>query len=334
LPVSSLIVLGIVGIWILVLVPMWLNRHDADSASRSMDSFSTAMRVLSRRPPARPDRRYVVMPRRDSWGATVDNHPDATTQGRFGAEGRFGARPRLRLPRLTGRRAAVSTGSRPISGRARVLARRRRIALAFAVLTIGLAVSAFVLHTSWWLEVAADLLLAGYLVHLRNEAIRVADNRRRRMARAARLANGSPSLDYAVRSRDTAVGRRVVGAGSDVDALVGITAASASGTENGSRWEPVPVPLPTYVSKPVVQRPAASAPRADVESGTTIDLTRPGTWAESQGDQQVDVRHLLLDETGSGTISASSGAPRSRPVVDVEDDELDVILARRRAVGD
>ena len=327
---SSLIVLGIVGIWILVLVPMWLNRHDADNASRSMDSFSTAMRVLSRRAPARPDRRYVVMPRRDSWGATVDNNPDATTHGRFGT------RAGLRLPRLTGRRSAVPMGGRPISGRARVLARRRRIALAFAVLTIGLAVSAFVVGTSWWLEVAADLLLAGYLVHLRNEAIRVSDNRRRRMARAARLASGSPSLDHAVRSRESAVGRAFVGGGPDVagDALVGVTAASASGTENGTRWEPVPVPLPTYVSKPVVQRPAASAPRADVESGTTIDLTRPGAWIESHGDPQVDVRHLLLDETGSGTISASSGAPRSRPAVEVEDDELDVILARRRAVND
>ena len=333
-PVSSLIVLGIVFIWLLVLVPMWLNRHDADNASRSMDSFSTAMRVLSRRPPARPDRRYVVMPRRDSWGATVDNNPDATTHGRFG--GRFGARAGLRLPRLTGRRSAVPKGSRPISGRARVLARRRRIALAFAVLTIGLAVSAIVVGTSWWLEVAADLLLAGYLVHLRNEAIRVSDNRRRRMARAARLAGGSPSIDHAVRSRQSAVGRSFIGTGSEVggDALVGVTAASASGTANGSRWEPVPVPLPTYVSKPVVQRPAASAPTADVESGTTIDLTRPGAWIESHGDPQVDVRHLLLDETGSGTVSASSGAPRSRPVVEVEDDELDVILARRRAVGD
>src|ERR1700675_3180480 len=99
-PVSSLIVLGIVGIWILVLVPMWLNRHDADNASRSMDSFSTAMRVLSRRAPARPDRRYVVMPRRDSWGATVDNNPDATTHGRLGAWAG------LRVPRLTRSRAA------------------------------------------------------------------------------------------------------------------------------------------------------------------------------------------------------------------------------------
>ena len=57
---SGIIVLGIIAIWIAVLVPMWLNRHEADSASRSMDTFSTAMRVLSHRTshraPGRADR--------------------------------------------------------------------------------------------------------------------------------------------------------------------------------------------------------------------------------------------------------------------------------------
>ncbi len=62
---TGLIGLAIIAIWLVVLVPMWLNHHEADNASRSMDSFSTAMRVLSRRSPAAGDRRYVVMPRRD-----------------------------------------------------------------------------------------------------------------------------------------------------------------------------------------------------------------------------------------------------------------------------
>ncbi len=79
---SGLIGLAIIGIWLVVLVPMWLNRHEADDATRSMDSFSTAMRVLSRRAPSRVDRRYVVMPRRDNLGVTVDNNPGATTTGR------------------------------------------------------------------------------------------------------------------------------------------------------------------------------------------------------------------------------------------------------------
>src|SRR5450631_930393 len=110
--VSSFIVLGIVAIWILVLVPMWLNRHDSDSASRSMDSFSTAMRVLSRRTAARADRRYLVM-RRDDWGVTVDNEPDTST-GRRPLTLRL---PVLRLPMTRRQRYA-----QPLSGRARLIA--------------------------------------------------------------------------------------------------------------------------------------------------------------------------------------------------------------------
>jgi len=132
------------------------------------------------------------------------------------------------------------------------------------------------------------------------------------------------------------------------------------------------VPLPTYVSKPVVSRPAASAAlRADVDA-TPIDLTRPGAWSEGaawrggtgskegwygsgsgdtayEPDGEIDHRYLLLDDTGSGRIAASAGvggtagsdagantgtgARRVRRVIEFEEDELDVIL-RRRAVGD
>jgi hypothetical protein len=294
--VSSFIVLGIVAIWILVLVPMWLNRHESDNASRSMDSFSTAMRVLSRRTGARADRRYLVM-RRDDWGVTVDNQPDTSTERRpLGL-------PLLRMPVLRLPLPRRQGYARPLSGRGRLLARRRRIALIFAVLTIGLAVSAAVLHTSWWFELGAGIALAAYVMHLRTEAIRSAEMRRRRLVRTARdaaprMSSRMVAGEYRYAARDLVA---------DVEHEVAVVGAvSASGTENGSRWEPVAVPLPTYVSKPVVSRPAAAAPRADAESGT-IDLTRPGVWVDSQ----VDVRHLLED-----------------------DDELDAIIQRRRAVND
>lgn len=308
---SSLIVLGIVGIWILVLVPMWLNRHDADSASRSMDTFSTAMRVLSRRDPSRArfgrfrrfgrdkraaltaDGQYLVMPR-DDWGVTVDNQTDISIERR-----------RLRVPlHLPSRRPSYAT-----SGQAQLIARRRRIAVGFAVLVIGLALSAEFLHTSWWFELGAGLALAGYAIHLRTEAIRTAEMRRRRLARVARAAAPYPTARTAGGERYYAA--RVRHDDADVKPAAAAEAVSASGTEDGSRWEPIAVPLPTYVSKPVVSRPATAAPRADVESGPIIDLTQPGKWVDSQ----VDVRHLLLDDE----------AP--------EVDELDVILARRRAVN-
>jgi hypothetical protein len=231
-----------------------------------------------------------VMPR-DNWGVTVDNQTDISTDRR-----------RLRVPlHLPSRRQSYAT-----SGRAQLIARRRRIAIGFAVLVIGLALSAEFVHTSWWFELGAGLALAGYLIHLRTEAIRTAEMRRRRLARAARAAAPYPAARTAGGERYFAARVR-----HDVDIEPMPEAVSASGTEGGSRWEPVAVPLPTYVSKPVVSRPTTAAPRADVESGPIIDLTQPGKWVDSQ----VDVRHLLLDDSVA------------------EVDELDVILARRRAVN-
>src|SRR5450755_1421818 len=308
---SSLIVLGIVAIWILVLVPMWLGRHEADSASRSMEGFSTAMRVLSRRPPVRADR--VVMAGNDLWGVTMDN--EHASIGR-------------RLPGFAAHRPAPS-------GRARLVARRRRIAVVFGVLLVGLAISSLLSMTSWWFELAVGLALAGYLVHLRNQALRDAEVRRRHLARTSRAYADSIGAQTSSRrdvldddaTFETVTPGKVRGVLDDHGAAV---AASAVGTENGSRWEPVPVPLPTYVSKPVVAARASAAPKADVESGPTIDLTRPGVWI----DTQVDVRHLLLDETGSGTISSSASGTANRVSVEAADDELDAIIERRRAVGD
>ena len=321
---SGLIGLAIIGIWLVVLVPMWLNRHEADDANRSMDSFSTAMRVLSRRPPSRSanrgDRRYVVMPRRDNVGVTVDNNPGATTSGR-------------RYPWSRPTAPVVSP-----AGRARLLARRRRIALVVFALLLVLVVTSALAVTSWWYELAVGLAAAGYVVHLRSEAIRARELQRRRRARAARASSSSTQwrVPQPAYRQPVATGQPLL---RDDEALPA-TPVSPAGTENGSRWEPVPVPLPTYVSKPVVQRPAASAaPRADVDATRTIDLTRPGAWSSEQ--EEVDHRHLLLDETGSGRIASSAGAPPapyaappSAGTVAADDDELDLILERRRAVGD
>lgn len=46
---SGLILLGIVGAWLAVLVPMALRSHDTTASLSSVDRFSDAMRVLSRR---------------------------------------------------------------------------------------------------------------------------------------------------------------------------------------------------------------------------------------------------------------------------------------------
>ncbi|NHC16551.1 hypothetical protein G9H71_22455, partial [Motilibacter sp. E257] len=63
---TGLIFGTIVAAWVVVLVPMWLRRHDERNESRSVERFSSAMRVLSRRGPSQsPGHRYVVLPARE-----------------------------------------------------------------------------------------------------------------------------------------------------------------------------------------------------------------------------------------------------------------------------
>lgn len=271
---TGLIGLAIIGIWLVVLIPMWLNRHEADDASRSMDSFSTAMTVLSKRTA--------------NQGVTVDNYLPA---------GQTDSSPaRRRPPSVPG---AV--------GRARLMARRRQVAGALAGLLFVLALTALLNVTSWWYTLAAALATVGYIVHLRNEAIRDGELRRRRLARRTTQWE-ERSFDEPPHAAPRAAERFV----SEDDVLPAPT-VSATGTANGSRWEPVPVPLPTYVSKPVATRPPAPAPRADVDATGTIDLTNPGAWTEEHAAREEAVDHRYLLEP---------------------DDELDLILERRRAVGD
>ncbi|GAC1440082.1 MAG: hypothetical protein NVSMB55_03500 [Mycobacteriales bacterium] len=60
---SGLILLVIVGAWLAVLVPMALRSHDASTSLSSVDRFSDAMRVLSRREQTgRGSMRSLVMP--------------------------------------------------------------------------------------------------------------------------------------------------------------------------------------------------------------------------------------------------------------------------------
>ena len=285
---TGLIGLAIIGIWLIVLVPMWLNRHESADANRSMDSFSAAMNVLSRRTA--------------DQGVTVDNYPNVE---RFESGGP--------------RRPSAIPGA---VGRAKLMVRRRRVAAALAGLLAVLTLTALLDVTSWWYTLAALLAAVGYAIHLRNEAIRDRELRRRRLARAGYSTGWEERVpNEALRVAPRAADRLV-----SEDAVLPAPAISPAGTENGSRWEPMPVPLPTYVSKPVATRPPAPAPRADVDSTRTIDLTHPGAWSEgfsseglSSAEVEIDHRHLL-------------DGPVAGP--DVEEDELDLILERRRAVGD
>jgi hypothetical protein len=293
--VSAVIYAAIVVLWAVVLVPMWLRRHDTTTESRSVDRFSTAMRTLSRRSGG-PDRREIVMPRRDD---TLSVHVSGAAATRKQRE----ARP-----------VRPSVPSRPMApaaraGRSSLVARRRRMFVGLSAvtgLTFVLAVAGVV---SWPLQIVVDVALIGFVVHLRAQAKRAPSLRV--VARPAPAVAEAPAA-AAPAERVGAVRYDVVGTSRqdswdpaghvaavdpDGEALPEPTevpepvAAEATGTDGGrSTWEPIPVPPPTYTMKPTA--PPRSRPSVPV----------------------MDDEELL-------------------PAVD-EAPELDEILARRRAVND
>src|SRR4051795_8571908 len=163
--VSAVIYAAIVVMWAVVLVPMWLRRHDAAAESRSVDRFSTAMRTLSRRTHATPGRRYVVMPRRE--GGTMSVHVSGASAPK----------------RPAGRRTTPGRPAAP--ARATIVARRRRTflgLLGLVALTLVLSVAGV---AGWWLQLVADVLLGAFVGHLRGQARRAATVSRQRRRDAA-----------------------------------------------------------------------------------------------------------------------------------------------------
>jgi hypothetical protein len=274
--VSAVILAVIVVMWAVVLVPMWLRRHEATSETRSADKFSAAMRVLSRRSQSSPDRRYVLMPRRES---SVSVHVSGAP-----------AVPK----RITANRPAARERVRPT-----LAARRRRtflVLLGIVGLTFVLAIAGVFPVV---IQVLADLALLAFVVHLRLQARRAAEIRRRRGV-ASRPAPASQPDRVAPRWAATASEPMIDLAAAEAEAApvaIDLAATDPHG------WEPIPVPRPTYTMKPAA--PAVSRPPAAAAAA------------------------------GQPVVAESVDAPAEEGDYEyAEPSELDEILERRWAVND
>src|SRR5437764_3223942 len=171
--------------WAVVLVPMWLRRHDDKTESRSVDRFSTAMRTLSRRTTSGPGRRYVVMPRRSEGGVSVHVSGAAVATAEPAAHTPRPAMPRPAMPRPAMPRPRLRLKQRGPKSKS-LVARRRRLFLGLAAVTFFTFVLAVAGAMSWLLQVVFDLFLIGLSLHLRPQARRAAAvvRQRRRASRA------------------------------------------------------------------------------------------------------------------------------------------------------
>ncbi|WP_327680078.1 divisome protein SepX/GlpR [Kitasatospora sp. NBC_00458] len=231
-----------------------------------------------------------------------DAGPDAGPPDGAAAEDGPADRPAPRpADRAEGRSAATSGG---VERRARLLARRRRmVTVLFLAFAVGAVVAAVAGLAFLWVPAVPAALLTLYIGHLRRlerqryavkldrvRAAQAAERLRKRehqRAEAARAAAEAPAAEPEPEA-PAGRGRPHLRLATDADAVratagaPGSASAVAEATEHeewvdGMRergaagpdsWEPVPVPLPTYVTAPV-------APR--VSRG--LDLSAPGTWS-------------------------------------------------------
>lgn len=290
---SGLIYAVIVGAWAAYLVPMWLRRQDELNEARPTERFSTAIRLLSGR--AGMERRYAKglrergdeeaepQPRADPDAAT-EKVESVDTDARA-----FVVPPTRSEPRPAAAEREQRAERARREQRLQVLARRRRTtALLFLVFTLGAVVAAVGGLRLLWAPAVPALLLSTYIVHLRVQERRRYEftmDRRRAEAAARQLRENRPrrrepeaaaggDADPAPPVSPQEAGRRALVEQTDHAEWVDQQRERERGPARGDSWEPVPVPLPTYVTAPVA--PRATGPAApDAWSSTRSSTAEP-----------------------------------------------------------
>lgn len=254
---TGLIYGAIVAVWAAFLVPWALRRYDEAAHTRSIEKFSAAMRVLGRRDASESS--TAIAPR---GLAPPEQAPTSTP-----------------TPHPT--RAAA---------RAAAQRRRRTLWVLFATTALVTVLAALSVVPLW--AILVPLLLVGaFLVACRRQVRREDEALWDRQPPARPATERQPVGSSAVRRAarvDSAYGSQLRPMGSEPDdeltvvlsagALVQAEAVAVPvATDDGtSLWDPLPVTLPTYVSKPRAARTIR-----------TIDLGEPGTWTSGhvEGEQ-------------------------------------------------
>jgi hypothetical protein len=233
---SGLIFVALAVAWAAYLIPKALRHHDDVERGRSIDRFSHGMRVLARREPvsARKARLVETHTRTASTGVTRTSLPtDAPAT----------PAPPSADEQYAARRAATHKATR----------RRQRVLAVLLLAIVGVLGAAATGRAAWTYAAAPAALLVFWLV-----ACRLMVRKEHAWEPVAET--------YAVPSSGPAVETTEAPAETD-------HAQDTAGDRDPGLWDPVPVTLPTYVSKP----PARRAVR-------TIDLDATGVWTSGRSE--------------------------------------------------
>jgi hypothetical protein len=301
---SGVIFVVLAVAWAVYLIPKALQHHDEVARTRSIDRFSTAMRVLARREPVdKRHSRLVVTPKaraaRSQAAAATTAPVEATREDAAAPVTPAGSRGRLPV-----RRAAARAAAR----------RRRRILTVLLLCDVAFAVAAYLGRLAWWDVAVPAVLTVAYLVLCRTQV------------RSERVRTAAPGLlpqpvapeegpertqppgqqqplqvtEQIVVIEEQRVDEHGVAALEDED-TVGISVeaireALLPTADGGTLWDPLPVTLPTYVGKPRAQRTVR-----------TIDLGEPGTWTSGRTAQDAEIAAQARKKDDGSTGSGEGG---------------------------
>ncbi len=297
---SGLIFVVLAIVWAVYLIPKALKQHDEVARTRSVDRFSDETRVVARREPVSSrDARLVVNPR-----------PAAPVKAE--ASVAVGVDPAGSRARGEGRRTP-----------GRVAARRRlRILVALLLVVLGTAAATYLGYLPRWSPVVPGGLSLAYLLLCRTQA-------RRRRSRPRRMhgRRSAPTPYVAgpvVEPEPVDVPEATAPAMVDVEAEPEAEAApqpmpeaetqpvtesealrvpeaprattAIPTADSGELWDPVPVTLPTYVTKPKARRTVR-----------TIDLGEAGTWTSGRTPEDAEIAARATDPDAADGQSPKAG---------------------------
>jgi len=272
--VSGVIYGVIVCVWAAFLVPRALRRYDEATRARSVERFSSAMRVLGRRTEVEQRRAFPA-----------DDADPAAPKVTLGKESQLVVEP------------APPPCPRPSPAAASAAAERRRMvlfSLFIATLAVG-SIAGFGVVPSW--AVTVPLLLIVVFLYACRRQVRPDTDAFWAVARYE-ASQETPRRGVRVDASSQTDDEPTVVLRASLEAAVAeqhVDVVSVRAQDGQELWDPLPVTLPTYVGK-------SAAPRTI----RTIELGEPGAY--SAGHLDPDEAAALAEQQSAGEAGSGAGS--------------------------
>ncbi|MFF0082478.1 gephyrin-like molybdotransferase receptor GlpR [Streptomyces canus] len=294
---------------------------EPDAVTESVDVRAFAM------PPTRPQAQATVQPpaseRREAPREPAPDHGGAPTRKQAPPAPAASAQSKAQTHAPAPRRTAAAEAAAARARRTKALARRRRTTvMLFLAFTLGTIVAAVGGLAFLWAPGVPAVMLSGYIAHLRSQERRrfayQMDRRRaeaaaQRLRERARQPRRRSSVSTGVEADEPEEGPATE-TDTGLSALAADRRALVEQTDHaewidqqrerqhrpghGDSWDPVPVPLPTYVTAPV-------APRATSD----VDLGAPDAWSSARSSSAATPEHSGQEATPVAQDEGSEELP-------------------------